>query len=389
MISLDSAPGAAAAAIRRWRDEVGDTTALGGARVVLGLLLLDNGLRAWRELGHGYFGDFFHWPIVPEWLVPARPVYVALVIAQVLLAALVVAGHRGVARLALFASALAGAYVLSCDRLQFHNNRWALFCYALLLSLAPCDRSFSVTAFGSPARSPAPTATLSGPLWAARLAQVQVSLIYLASGGSKLLDPDWRSGKVLLVRTVLGSAQAVEHGVPAPVVEWFAQPEVAGALAALAIATELGLAVGLWSRRLHVMALWWGVWFHLTIEASSRVESFTWLTLGMYLLFATPDARARSFQYDATTWRGRICERAVPLVDWLARFEVQPLVQRVESDGPFAVIVGRDGTRAAGLDAAVMMARCTPLLFPLWAPLALVAAARRYFLRRSLYHSPR
>jgi hypothetical protein len=369
----------AVATIRGWRDEVGDTTALGAARLVLGLLLLDNGRRAWGELGQGYFGDFFHWPMVAEWLVPPRPVYTALVIAQLVLAALVVAGHRGLARVALFASALAGAYVLSCDRLQFHNNRWALFCDSLLLSLAPCDRSFSVASLACSQATPARAAP--GPLWAARLAKVQVSLVYLASGGSKLFDPDWRSGQVLLVRTVLGGARAIEHGVPATVIEWLSRPEVAGALAALAIATELGLAVGLWSPRLRVAALWWGVWFHLTIEATSRVESFTWLTLAMYLPFATPDARARGLLFDASTRSGRICGRAVSLVDWLARFAVQPFAQ---GDGRHPVVVRRDGTRAAGFDAVVMMARCTPLLFPLWAPLALLAGTRRY-----LYHSPR
>src|ERR1700689_2874196 len=118
-------------AIRRWRDETGDTYLLGAVRVVLGLLLLGSVLRAASELRIGYFGDVFHWPILPESLGPSRPVYVALLLAQGVLAALVVAGIQ--ARVAMLASALAGAYVLLCDRLQYHHNRWALVCYALLL----------------------------------------------------------------------------------------------------------------------------------------------------------------------------------------------------------------------------------------------------------------
>src|SRR3984957_6803677 len=148
-------------AVRRWRDAVGDAYALGLVRIALGLLLFAGALRAARELEDGYFGDVFHWPILPEALVPSRSVYALLVIAQVLLAVLVVAG-RGTSRPALLASALLGTYVLLCDRLQFHNNRWALFCYAILLGLAPCDRSFSVADI--------PGATRVGPLWAARLA---------------------------------------------------------------------------------------------------------------------------------------------------------------------------------------------------------------------------
>jgi hypothetical protein len=267
--------------LRRWRDEQGDVRVLGAVRVALGLLLLANALRAASELRHGYFGDAFHWPILPEALVPSRGVYSALVLGQLVLAVLVVVGLR--ARDALFASALLGAYVLLCDRLEFHHNRWALFCYGALLSLAPCDRSFCVARV---------TGMPIGPLWATRLAQLQVSIIYLASGGSKLLDPDWRSGRVLLERLHLYAQGSGETGLVAWLVEHVAHPEVTGLLAAMAIATELFLSVGLWSRRTRVFALGWGVCFHLTIEATSRVEGFTWLTLAVYALFLTPDVRA-------------------------------------------------------------------------------------------------
>ena len=267
--------------LRRWRDEQGDVTVLGAVRVALGVLLFANAVRAAGELRQGYFGDAFHWPILPEALVPSRGVYAALVLGQLALAVLVVVGLR--ARDALLASSLLGTYVLLCDRLEYHHNRWALFCYAGLLALAPCDRSFRLTA--------APGAR-TGPLWAARLAQLQVSIIYLASGGSKLLDPDWRSGRVLLERFRLYAQTLDGSGIIAWLVEQVSRPDVTGVLAALAIATELFLAVGLWSQRTRAFALCWGILFHLSIEATSRVEGFTWLTLAVYALFVTPDMRA-------------------------------------------------------------------------------------------------
>jgi hypothetical protein len=351
-------------AIKRWRDEVGDTYELGAVRVVLGMLLFANGLRAARALQSGYFGDAFHWPLIPEPLVPSRTVYALIVVAQVLLSALVVAGHR--ARGALLASAALGVYVLLCDRLQFHHNRYALFCYALLLSFAPCDRSFYVasTAVG----------TRVGPLWAARLAQVQCCLIYVASGMSKLLDPDWRNGRVLFQRMASAVEQGIDPRVPASWVECAMHPEVASALAKLAIATELLLVVGLWSRHLRVVALWWGVWFHLSIEATSHVEGFTWLTLAIYALFATPDVRARKLYYDRTRIRGRLLARTVLLLDWLARFDVRPWAPDGIRRGHTIVVIRRDGTLATGVRALAMVARCTPLLFTLWVPLAVVAS---------------
>jgi hypothetical protein len=269
--------------LQRWRDEVGDVTVLGAVRVVLGVLLFTNALQAEGELGRGYFGDAFHWPILPESLVPSHGVYAALVLLQLVLAVLVVVGLR--ARDALLASTLVGTYVMLCDRLQYHHNRWALLCYAGLLAFAPCDRSFRV-------RAVAVAVSRVGPLWATRLAQLQVSIIYLASGGSKLLDPDWRSGRVLLERFHLYAQAADETDVVARLVGRVSHPPVAGALAALAIATELFLAVGLWPRRTRVFALCLGVCFHLAIDATSRVEGFTWLTLAVYALFLTPEMRA-------------------------------------------------------------------------------------------------
>jgi hypothetical protein len=338
--------------IRRWRDETGDTSALRAARVVLGVLLLEAAFRAARELPSGYFGDAFHWPILPEALVASRIAYTVIVLAQAALAAMVILGLR--ARPALLGSALLSTYVLLCDRVQFHNNRWALACYALLLSLTPCDRRDRP----------------EGPLWAARLAQVQVALIYLSSGGSKLLDPDWRGGRVILERFALYGYQAVDAGIPLSVVDRLSQPASAHALAVLAIGTELLLVIGLWPRRTRAFALWWGVWFHLTIEATSRVESFTWLTLAMYALFATPDVRARRIVYDASSAQKRVLARAVVRLDWLARFEMLP--QPAGESG--FVVVGRDGRRSTGLQALSAVARCTPLLFPLWIPIAVVSA---------------
>ena len=122
--------------------------------------------------------------------------------------------------------------------------------------------------------------------------KVQVSLMYLASGGSKLLDPDWRGG--LMMRGMVASfARLVQsRGVPSDWIASLETPVGAGLLARGAIATELTLAVALWwppSRRL---ALWVGVLFHLSISLMTPVLLFTAEMLLVYLAFV--DARPGS-----------------------------------------------------------------------------------------------
>lgn len=351
--------------VRAWQIEGGDTQVLAVARILFGLLLFWQALTAARALHTtGYFGDFFHIPMIPEALVPSRGVYVGILAAQLVCAALAVVGQQ--ARLALLVSAVSTVYVLLCDRLHYHHNRYALACYAFLLALSPCDRTL-VLGHGD-------TEDRFGPLWAQRLAQLQVSIIYLASGGSKLLDADWRNGLVLLDRMVRYGHIALDKGIPQRVVAAFQQPLVASGLAKAAIATELLLAVGLWVRRWRAQVLWWGVMFHLTIQVTSQVELFTWTTLVAYALFATPDRRARKLRFDPSRRAWRWLARGIKALDWLSRYDLKPWEPDGLTRARSIVVVRRDGTIATGLRAAAMVARTTPLLFPLWGPLALVAS---------------
>lgn len=346
-----------------------DGTALGPVRVALGLLLLSQSLVSARELATlGYFGDAFHLPFVPESWVPSAQLYAIIVAARLLCSVLVVIGHRS--RPALFASGALLLYVLLCDRLQFHHNRYSLALFALLISFSPCDRSFSLVAPDQPLSE----ASRMGPFWSVYLARIQVAIIYVASGGSKLLDADWRGGVVLADRFHRFGADAIARGVPAFVMDFLGRPTTASGLSKMAITTELLLAVGLFSRRTRVFALWWGVMFHLTIEVTAKVEIFTWLMLTMYGAFVTADVRARKLFYDPTRWKGRALGRLVKLGDWFLRFEVKAWEPDQLQKSRSFVVVRRDGTRATGVRGVAMVARTIPILFPLWAPLAFIAS---------------
>ncbi len=339
------------ALLDRFLDERGDTRPLVVARVGVGLLLLHEAWATAWDLSHGFFGARFHLPSLPEAFVATRSIWIALIAAQFLLALLVLANRF--ARPALLLSSLANLYPMLADRLAYHNYRYTLVLFTALLAFAPCDRK-----------------ERAAPLWAQRLAQLQLSIIYLASGGSKLLDGDWRSGRVFLDGLTRFGPTAIRRGAPAAIVHWLQQPAVATTLAQASIATELFLVIALWPRRTRTVALWIGVWFHLMIQLTTSVAIFSWLMILVYSLFAGSDHRARKIRC------GPRAAKVIGFFDWLARFTVE-----IDATQPIAV-TDRDGTIATRSDARILLFRTLPILFPLWLPSAAFHRATFLFRRR-------
>jgi Vitamin K-dependent gamma-carboxylase len=350
-----------------------DSALLGLLRVALSVLLFLNGARLLLELQHGgFFGDFFHIPILPEALVPTRTLYLALLLLQALGALL---GFLGLwSRGALLLASSIGLFLLCCDRLQYHNNRYALLLLGFLLAFTPCDRSFSIAKRGAAAL---PASERVAPTFARRLLQIQVSLVYLSSACGKLFDADWRGGQVLHLRFASVGPFWASHGHQLPSsVELFLSSALLATIAAkVAIASELFLALGLWFPRTRRVALWVGVLFHFSIEVSARVELFSWVMGASYLAFVVPELRQRRFEYDSEHGLGRALASGLRWLDWCARFEIVP--KKMAAAGNTFSVIGRDGTPRQGLGRLALLAEATPLLFPLWPPLLLAANLER------------
>ena len=177
-----------ATAFSRLRDEEGDAYLLGMTRIGFGLLLLNEAWLATKQLqGQGYFAEYFHQPFVPESLVPSESVYQAILVAQWVAAVLVLAGRA--ARPALLVGAALLVYTMLCDRLWFHHYRHTMAAFATLLAFTPCDRYL---ALGRP-----PDTSPGDRSGAQNAMKAQVSVMYLASAGSKLFDADWRAGLMM------------------------------------------------------------------------------------------------------------------------------------------------------------------------------------------------
>ena len=349
-------------------DGIGRTEVLGAMRIAIGCLLFAQAFDALGELQQvGYFGDHFHMSLIPERFVATRAFYTYMLATRLLLAVIVAVGVQS--RPALFLSSCLGFYVLACDKLEFHHNRYALLLYAFLLALTPCDRSWRLVGRRS-------LADQTGPMWAVYLARLQVALVYVGSGGSKLFDPDWRDGTMVAQRFVRYGGEALAAGIPESVISFFSRPMMTSLIAKGAITSELFIAIGLQFPRTRRVALWWGIIFHSMIEVSSKVELFTWVTLVAYAFFVTMDARARSFEFDGSRALGRLAGRAMRLLDWFVRFDVHAWTPDVKGDVPskhLIVVTRRDGVRTTGLRAFAAIAESTPLFFVLWAPLELLS----------------
>lgn len=354
----------------RFFGEQRDALALGVLRLSISALLFLNGQRLVLEFFRtGYFGDYFHMPLIPEAWLPSATGYALLLGLQALAA---LCAFFGVwPREALLTGASLGLYFLLCDRLQYHNNRYALLLLAFLLAFTPCDRSFLLV---RGREHTLPRERRIAPTFARRLFQLQVSLIYLGSTVGKLLDADWRSGQVLFARYARAAELFANQGHPLP--DWalvvFTSVWFASLAAKAAICSELFIALGIWLPRVRRLALWLGVVFHVSIELSADVELFSWLMLASYFAFVTPEVRERRFEFVRGNGRAEWLARVVSSCDWCARFERSAF----SAEGPAAAtfyVTNREGRRASGVLGMAQLAEAIPLLFPLWLPLALYA----------------
>lgn len=270
-------------ALRRLRDDEGDPSTLAMVRVGFGLLLLNEARLGTDALHSGFFGTYFHQPYLPESLVPSEGVYDLVLAAQWIAGGLVVIGRF--ARPALLVAASLLVYGMLCNRLEFHHYRHTMAAFSTLLAFSPCDRHLVV----GRAAVPGPA-----PLWAQHAIKAQVSFMYLASGGSKLFDPDWRGG--LMMRGMVQSFARLVHdrGVPQSLLDAMQTPLGASLLAKGAIGTELALAVLLWWPRALWVAVFVGIGFHVVISLMTPVQLFTFEMLLVYLLIIGRRASGRS-----------------------------------------------------------------------------------------------
>jgi hypothetical protein len=116
--------------------------------------------------------------------------------------------------------------------------------------------------------------------WALRLAQLQISALYLFSVWAKVRGHAWNDGTAVGIALQLDDLQ--RFAVPEAVATSLA---VSAVLTYASLAVEAALAVGLWLPRLRYPVMLAGIGLHLGIEATLLIGWFSLAVVSSYLAF--------------------------------------------------------------------------------------------------------
>ena len=323
-------------------------------RVLTGAVVLLHLKHYLRDMGRGiYYGDSFHVPYLSWYPELPRYAYWTALSACAVAAVMMILGV--LRRPATWYVTGFVAYDLFLSKTNFHHNRALLLLMLIGLSLASGPRIRSDE---------------RGPLWPIWWMRLEHSLIFFASGFSKLIDPDWLDGTVMLQRVIRYHDRIVRAGVPDSVIELLNEPTFHYWVSKAAIATELFIAIGLWFGRTRLTAIWVALIFHISIEVGARVQVFGAMSMAAMLLWVTPQTRSRRAIVNTAARGGRRMRLLLRYLDWLARFEVETV------DDPSAPPIDVDG--ATGSEASFLVLTRLPAVFFFVWPASGVARVLRW-----------
>lgn len=261
------------------------TRSMGLIRTLVGLITLRH---LWPFVadaldGRTYHDRFHHayWPALPE-LSPNG--YAALLTAGMVAALAMTIGL--VTRVTTGFTFGVVAYNLALSTTHLHNNRAYLVTVLLILTLAPCGRSFSIDSWFRGRKGLDTNQTTPG--WTLWLLRFVSAVTYGASGLSKLLDSDWFGGQVTWGRVVVQEAMVRDSLLPSAIADMLLNRSFHTIAAKVIVLTELFIAAGLWSRRTRRLAIAVAASFHVMIQVSADVQIFSYLGLAVLIAWFDP-----------------------------------------------------------------------------------------------------
>ena len=343
-------------------DRPEDVRALALLRILVGPIVIYHLWPFIEEMWRGrYYADYFYAPWATWVPVAPRPLYFVMLALAPVSACLMSLGYK--TRWSTGYTAFFVTYNFFSSETLFRHNRNFLVLVLLMLALVPAGRTLSFDA----RRRATPLETRAS-LWPMYLMRFEVVCVYSASAISKLLNPDWRSGLVLLTRSRWYEPKLRSTILPDFVVDLVTHATFHSCFAKFAIASELSIAILLLSRRTRYAGAFLAVSFHAIIEIALSVQIFSYLAIGGLLIWTTPVVRDRVLVFDPTNPQAARSIRWIERLDWLARFRIEA------ASAPAAEslrLVDRDGSQYQGRRALRRAFLRCPLTFIFVAPLVL------------------
>jgi len=254
-------------------------------------------------------------------------------------------------------------YNLALSRTHYHHNRAFLAVLLVGLALVPAGGAVSLDSWR--AHRAGRAITTRARQWPLILLRFQIAAVYVASGVSKLLDPDWVGGVVTRLR--VGSALEVPGSVvPGFLLDVAVDPLVHALVAPVIVLTEIFIGIGLLVRKTRVAAIWIAVVFHIAIEVSANVQVFSWAAIAALVVWVAPIGRERTVSIGSGRPSAEHEARAVRWLDWTGRFRVA-----VDSSGSRDVLLERaERPPEAGAAAILGVLRLLPATFLAAVPLS-------------------
>ena len=219
-------------------------------------------------------------------------------------------------------------------------------------------------------------------LWAQRMIQIELSLVYLATFCWKLKGAAWMEGSALFYVFHVFELQRF------PLPDWLLQPGILKLGTWAAMVLEFSLGTLIWVRRMRYKVLAAGLLFHLSLEYSLNIPMFQWDILSAYLLFVDAGDLQRAWNwilvrvspwlgepvtviYDSHSERTRRLVNLLIVLDIFRRLTFKTsretrnrTATEVEKHKRELVIEAPSGP-CLETDARRMLAKAIPLLWPL------------------------
>ncbi|MCP4225512.1 MAG: HTTM domain-containing protein, partial [Actinomycetia bacterium] len=203
-------------------------------------------------------------------------------------------------RVAAISTAALVGYNLFLSQTHFHHNRAFLLILLIGLASTPCGRVLSLDALLQPGR------VHTARQWPPMLLLFQLAMVYIASGLSKLFDPDWWGGLVNQIRVERYAEVVLDRGVPEWILDVLLTSGFHAWAAKIIVLTELFIGLGLLWSRTRLAALWVAVPFHVSIEITADVQVFSYAALAALVVWVTPVTRDREVVVGGDTAPARV-----------------------------------------------------------------------------------